>query len=321
MISASKILAIIGLTAILTGCGNKQSTQKSDCLPLTVSGKFLTNANGDTVVLRGVSYGWSNWWSQYYNEESVQWLTTDWHCTVVRAAMGVEPFGGYLTNAEKSVNLIDSIIEGAIKSGIYVIVDWHAHGIHTAEAKQFFGTMAAKYADCPNIIWEVFNEPIFQPWDAVREYAEQIIDTIRTYSPNVILVGSPHWDQDINLVAEKPIEGRSNIMYSVHFYAATHKQELRSRCDSALAVGTPIFISESGCCEANGDGVIDLDEWNRWLNWCETNKISWVSWSISSKKETCSMLLPSASETGNWTDADLNESGRLTRAKIIELNN
>ena len=315
---STKILTIIGLTAMLAGCNNQLQTP--ECQPLSVKGKYLTNANGDTVVLRGVSYGWSNWWSQYYNAESVEWLKEDWHISVVRAAMGVEPRGGYLNNPDESVRLTENVIEGAIKSGIYVIVDWHSHGIHTAEAKQFFGSMANKYANCPNIIWEIFNEPMFQSWDAVRDYAKQVIDTIRTHSPNVILVGCPHWDQDLNLVADKPLEGIENIMYTMHFYAATHKDTLRNRCDSALATGLPIFVSESACCEANGSGVIDLDEWNKWINWCETNKISWVTWSISSKEETCSMLLPSAAETGNWQPSDIKESGKITRDKIIELN-
>lgn len=315
---ADKILATIGIAILLAGCGNKQ--QATGCQPLIVKGRFLTNTNGDTVVLRGVSYGWSNWWQQYYNTESVNWLHNDWHCSVVRAAMGVEPRGAYLSNPEKSIAMVDSIIEGAIKSGIYVIVDWHAHGIHTAEAKQFFGSMASRYADCPNIIWEIFNEPVFQSWDAVRDYAEQIIDTIRTHSPNVILVGSPHWNQDVNIVAEKPIEGRENIMYAMHFYAATHKQWLRNRCDSALANNLPLFISESGCCEANGRGPINSDEWNRWIDWCETNKISWVAWSITSNDETCAMLQPMASFTGNWQIYDLSACGKLTRQKILELN-
>lgn len=314
----AKILTIICLVISISGC--VESLKTPDCQPLIVKGKFLTNANGDTVVLRGVSYGWSNWWPQYYNKESVRWLKNDWHISVVRAAMGIEPRNGYLNNPNESVRLTEKVIEGAIKSGVYVIVDWHAHGIHTAEAKQFFGTMAAKYSNCPNIIWEVFNEPIFQPWDAVRNYAIQVIDTIRTHSPNLILVGSPHWDQDLHLVAENPITDRDNIMYTMHFYAATHKDSLRNRYDSALAMGLPIFVSESGCCEANGNGKIDLNEWNKWINWCETNKISWVTWSISAKEETCSMLLPRANINGNWTESDLNESGKITRNKILELN-
>ena len=314
-----KILAIIVCALSLKGYAEQPQTPM--CQPLAVKGKFLTNANGDTVVLRGVSYGWSNRWSQYYNKESVKWLKDDWHCTVVRAAMGIEPRHAYLTSAYESVKLVEAVIEGAIKSGIYVIVDWHSHGIHTTEAKQFFGKMAKKYADCPNIIWEIFNEPVSQSWEAVRDYSIQIIDTIRAHSQNVILVGSPHWDQDVHLVAQKPINDRENIMYTMHFYAATHKDTLRNRCDSALMSGIPLFISESACCEANGSGVIDLDEWNKWINWCENNKISWVTWSISSKEETCSMLLPSASNTGNWLPTDLRKSGTLTRKRIRELNN
>lgn len=71
-------------------------------------------------------------------------------------------------------------------------------------------------------------------WESVKEYATDIISEIRKYDPdNIILVGSPHWDQDLHLVAESPLKGFNNIMYTLHFYAATHKQELRDRAEAA----------------------------------------------------------------------------------------
>ena len=44
---------------------------------LAVEGIQLVNQKGDPVVLRGVSFGWSNWWSQFYNEGAVNWLVND----------------------------------------------------------------------------------------------------------------------------------------------------------------------------------------------------------------------------------------------------
>lgn len=315
-----KALSAIFLVALLTGCNCKQQASSPKYGTLSVVGTQLVGDDGQPAILRGVSYGWHNWHSRFYNEESVQWLKYDWNCSVVRASMGVEPKGGYLTDRDSAVANVQAVVNGAIKAGIYVIIDWHSHGIHTNEAKQFFGTMAEKYGNCPNIIWEIFNEPMYQSWKDVKEYSMQVIDTIRVHSDNVILVGNPHWDQDINLVADDAIQGYSNIMYTVHFYASTHKQWLRDRCDSALSKNIPIFISESACCEASGDGTIDLDEWNTWIDWCENNNISWVIWSVTDKKETCSMLFPSASSFGQWQDADLSESGKLTREKIRNLN-
>lgn len=105
-------------------------------------------------------------------------------------------------------------------------------------------------------------------------------------------------------------------MYTVHFYAATHKKQLRDRSDYALKKGIPIFVSESAGMEASGNGAIDYKSWNEWIDWMETNKISWVCWSIADKNETCSMLNPSASDTGNWKTEDMKESGIKTREKL-----
>jgi endoglucanase len=122
------------------------------------------------------------------------------------------------------------------------------------------------------------------------------------------------------LVADAPLQGFSNIMYTVHFYAATHKQQLRDRCNYALKKGIPIFISESAGMEASGDGAINEEEWMKWIDWAEQNKISWITWSVSDKNETCSVLLPSANSDGNWTDKDLKQSGIKARALIKKYN-
>jgi endoglucanase len=109
-------------------------------------------------------------------------------------------------------------------------------------------------------------------------------------------------------------------MYGLHYYAATHKQSLRDRADYALSKGIPIFISESAGMEATGDGPLDYEEWQRWIDWAESKKISWVTWSVSDKDETCSVLLPTASSDGGWTEKDLKPSGKAVREKIRKLN-
>jgi endoglucanase len=173
----------------------------------------------------------------------------------------------------------------------------------------------------PNIIYELFNEPDEESWDDVKAYSKELIKIIRQHDPdNIVLVGNPHWDQDIHLVADAPLDGFSNLMYTVHFYAGTHKQQLRDRCDYALKKGIPIFISESAGMEASGNGLINDVEWEKWIQWAEQNKISWIVWSISDKNETCSVLNPSAGKNGNWTDKDLKESGIKAKALIKKYN-
>ena len=281
---------------------------------LHVQGTQLTDEHNSPVVLRGMSFGWSCFHPRFYTAGSVKWLHNDWHCTVVRAAMGIEPKGGYKDDSATAIAKIRTVVDAAIKEGIYVIIDWHSHNINLAEARRFFAEMALAYHQYPNVLYEVFNEPDHETWNEVKAYATDIISTIRTYdSSNVILVGSPHWDQYVHLPAADPITGYSNLMYTLHYYAATHKQSLRDRADSALNKGLPIFISESAGMEASGNGPLDLAEWQRWRDWAEQHKLSWITWSVSDKNETCSVLQTSAASDGRWSQKDLKESGIRTR--------
>ena len=107
-------------------------------------------------------------------------------------------------------------------------------------------------------------------------------------------------------------------MYTVHFYAATHKQYLRDRCDYALKKNIPISVSESAGMAANGNGPLDYTEWNAWIDFMEKNKISWIVWSVADKNETCSFFVPKTNPLGKWKDKDLTESGKKTRELMIK---
>jgi len=286
---------------------------------LEVEGTQLVDANDNPIVLNGMSFGWSCFHPRFYTALAVRWLHKDWKCNVVRAAMGIEPDKGYIKDSATSKRLMKVVIEAAIAEGIYVIIDWHSHNINLNEAKSFFKEMATTYGRHPNIIYEIFNEPDNETWPQVKKYSTEIISTIRAIdSLNVIIVGSPHWDQDVNLPAEDPISGYKNLMYSLHFYAGTHKKLLRDRADEALAKGLPLFVSESAGMQATGDGVIDYDEWDKWIKWMDAKKISWITWSVSDKDESCSVLKNSASDFGNWSKDDLKESGLKTREILRE---
>jgi len=202
---------------------------------LKVFGHKLLNEKNEKIVLKGVSLGWHNWWPRFYNKKIVTWLRDEWNCNVIRLAMGVEPNNGYLKNREWSTSLIEDIINSAIENDIYVIVDWHSHNIYTDEAINFFTYIAKKYGDYPHIIYEIFNEPERISWNEVKEYSNKVICEIRKYDKdNIILVGNPHWDQDIHVVADDPVIGYENLMYTVHFYAGSHKNFLRERIEYAL---------------------------------------------------------------------------------------
>ncbi|MCC8188567.1 MAG: glycoside hydrolase family 5 protein [Bacteroides sp.] len=324
---------LIGLLCICCGvcCTTNQAKNRSNAehavsavkTPVELHGKLsvrgtqLVGGQGETVVLKGVSYGWHNLWPRFYNAASARYLVEEWDATVLRAAMGVMLKNSYLENPELALSCVTQVVDAAIDNGVYVIIDWHSHNIHTEEAKVFFAEMARKYKGVPNVIYEIFNEPVEDSWQQVKAYSEEVIAVIREIEPDaVILVGSPHWDQDVHIAADDPITGYDNLMYTLHFYAATHGQELRDRGNYALAKGLPLFVSECAGMEATGDGPIDHAEWQRWLDWMHSNGLSWAAWSVSDKEETCSMILKQGTSEGGWTDSDLREWGRMVRDEL-----
>ena len=288
---------------------------------LRVLGTALVDARSDTVALHGVSLGWHNWWPRFYNAQTINWLQKDWNIQVVRAAIGVEPDQGYLQNPEAALKNLYAVVDAAIAAGIYVIVDWHAHQLHPQQAKEFFRLVAHKYGTYPNLIYEIFNEPMNTSWAEIQAYAQEVIPAIRAIDPdNIILVGCPNWDQDIHLVADKPLVGFSNLMYTVHFYAGTHKQFLRERAEYALGKGIPIFVSECAGMNADGDGPVDRAEWQTWKEWMAANKLSWVAWSIADKNESCSMIKDQQVPASGWSDSQLKAWGKMVRQDLKTIN-
>ena len=101
---------------------------------LQVVGPHITDLNGTVVQLRGMSFYYSQWKAKFYNLQTVQALRSAWNANVVRIAMGTDR-GGYLTNPEKEWTNVKNVIEAAIETGIYVIVDWHIIGANPNKDK------------------------------------------------------------------------------------------------------------------------------------------------------------------------------------------
>lgn len=289
---------------------------------LKVSGTKIVSATGNNVQLQGMSLFWSNWQGGYYKKSTIEWLKNDWCINVIRAAMAVDvDNSGYMHNKAGELAKVETVIQAAIDLGIYVIVDFHSHHAsdpaEEAIAIEFFGHISEKYGNYPNIIYEPFNEPLGVSWtNVLKPYHQKIINVIRKNDPdNIIVLGSPSWDQNVDEAADDPMTG-SNIAYSLHYYASTHKQSLRNKAQYAINKGLCLFVTEYGVCEADGNGVIDVTESNLWWDFLAKNSISHCNWSISDKDESASALQTNVSPNGNWVASDLRESGILVRNKL-----
>ena len=315
---AVMLLAVTGLAF---------STQSNaDVPPLTVNGSQI-QVGGEHIGLAGNSFFWSNEGygaERFYNASVVDWLKTDWQSKIVRAAMGVEEFGGYITHPEQNRTRVETIVDAAIDEDLYVIIDWHSHHAenYQAQAISFFQDMARKYGDNNNVIYEVYNEPIHVSWSGtVKPYAEAVIAAIREIDPdNLVIVGSPTWSQDVHEVAADPITRFDNIAYTLHFYAGTHTEFLRDRAERAMNDGIAIMVTEWGTVNADGNGAVDVAETNRWIEWMDQYNLTHLNWSVHDKDEGASVIRPGAATNGGWTASSLTTSGAFVRDIVRDYN-
>ena len=286
---------------------------------LSVKGTQLVDEKGQAVQLRGISTHGIAWFPDFVNQDAVMQLGKDWGANLFRIAMYTDENGGYCTDGdkEKLKALVTDGVEYAKQADMYVIVDWHIlHDsnplTHKAEALQFFKEMTEKLKGEKHVLYEICNEPNSGcSWEDIKTYANEVIPVIRENAPEaVILVGTPTWSQEIEKPQNDPITGYDNIMYTLHFYAATHKEDLRSKMVNAVEAGTPVFVSEYGLCDASGNGGNDLGQAQSWIDTMDQHGISYAVWSFCNKEETSALIASSCRKTSGFTREDLSESGK-----------
>jgi len=306
-----------------------------------VKGKIV-DAAGSPTQLAGMSLFWSGWAGQFYNRKAISTLAYDWKISVIRAAVGVEGNSNYLAAKQANLDRTDSVIQAAIDNGIYVIIDWHDHYAvnHTAASVEFFQRMATKWGRNPNVIYEIYNEPMGDQeateaypdgipaieWSAIEAYSDTVIAAIRAIdTANLILVGNSYWDQyPTDAVGSFLNDKYTNLAYTLHFYAGTHGAALRSVGTSAMKSGLALFLSEWGTTVADGGGgtnkKVYTTESATWLAWAKTNNLSWCNWSVVNKEESSAAFLPGAGAKGWWADSVISVSGLWVRSQIRTLN-
>ncbi|MBO4338017.1 MAG: glycoside hydrolase family 5 protein [Lachnospiraceae bacterium] len=205
---------------------------------LHVEGGQLKDEERRVVVLKGVSTHGITWYPDFVSEPLFDQLSTEWNCDLVRLAVYSDEYVN--GHRDDSLDTVRKGIDAAVASDMYVIVDWHVMNEHDpnvylSQAQDFFSTICSEYPDTPNIIYEICNEPNGNTsWSDIKRYAEQVIPVIRSASPDsVILVGTPDYDKSLTSPARSPLQ-YDNIMYVLHFYAATHKDDLRNELVVAL---------------------------------------------------------------------------------------
>ena len=272
-------------------------------------------SSGHEVQVKGMSLFWSCAANQqrYWKKDIITGLVERQNIQLIRAAMAVDDMGEwadghYFTKPDFYQAMLDEAVEAAIENDIYVIIDFHSHvaADSVENAKSFFRIQAEKWGKYDNVIFEVFNEPIctsgsvgdnsdcseyggFIGMDGIKTYADQVVSVIREYSDNLIIVGTPMWDQYPNAVVDYPVEDpleNDNIAYAFHFYAGrddgtkAHEFSLTSNANFAMQRGLSVFVSEWGTVGYDGAGAPSTTLNPQWQTWMNSKKISSANWNV-----------------------------------------
>ncbi len=287
-----------------------------------LSGSCPEYAN-KAVQVKGMSLFWSSgntYSTDFYTEKGINRLVDDMGVEVVRFALGAadEKFNSsgrsYTTGGEGFQKaLLKSVVNAAVDKDIYVIIDWHIESStgYTDDAVKFFEYAAQEYGKYNNVIFEIWNEPTGD-MGTVKSHADRVIPAIRKYSDNLILVGSPGWSSQPDACANAGISD-NNYGCTLHFYAATHYMGGYDKAaETAMNKGVPVFATEWGTVNANGDGGPDENSSNQWVQWMAEKGVSWTNWNASAMDETSAAFTSAVFENG----FQYSNSGRYVKSKL-----
>lgn len=291
---------------------------------LKINDTSIINQFGEKVILKGLSSNGIQWdTSDCVNNNTLKYLNRNWNINVFRIAVYTEE-QGYISNKEGIYNKVEELINKCINANIYAIVDWHINNDgnpnkYKNEAMEFFDRLSKKYSKCPNLIYEICNEPNDVSWELeIVPYANDVITTIRKNSPkSLIIVGTPNFSREITVVANRKLEF-NNILYSYHFYAGTHKIVDSTQIEYASSQKLPIIVSECGTSEYTGDGKNDYAESEKWLNKLKEYEISWIAWSYSYQNESSAILTQNIKNNLDDIENCLTENGKYIKKKLID---
>ena len=333
--------------------------------------RCMCDANGNPVQLKGMSTHGLQWAGvANVTARNIKALRNEWNCSVFRYALYVDEEGGYAYNPQFRNEILEKVVKWTAENGIYLLIDWHVHKPGNPNAPQyrchptngrdlagdFFTYCSRRYANMKHIIYEVCNEPNWHyeggpgvDWTTqIKPYCEEMLEIIRSNDKDVIVVcGTPWWSSCPELVlgnevADKNGKPYENVMYTFHFYSASHNdgrladQPGNHRPDNffkKMAEGDPekgeksvlellpIFVTEWGTTEASGWHEFRPDLTDIWMYIMDGGNtgnqlVSGCNWSFSAEGGVCGAL---NWNTGNISPMDpeiLTESGKYVFKRL-----
>ena len=340
------------LTGLLLCAGSAMAAPPA----LHVTGTRLEDDTGRVVRLQGVNIPSLEWMSAGDHVlQSVRVAADTWHATVIRLPLSQDRwFGkadGRTDGGAQYRSLVDTVVQSLSGRKKYVLLDLHwsdggqwgqhigQHNLPDDNSVLFWKDVAARYANNPAVLFDLYNEPRGVTWDVwqhggdVVEHdthdgketnlayhspgMQGILDTVRAAGANnVAIVGGLDWAYDLSGLLDGHALSDPNgrgIMYATHIYP--WKKDWDQHVTPA-AQKYAVFVGEVGC-EPVKPGApawqqVDCATWApQVLAYIDTHQFSWTAWSFH----------PSAgpSVIADWDDTPTPYWGRYVKAALTRV--
>jgi hypothetical protein len=186
------------------------------------------------------------------------------------------------------------------------------------DSPRFWQTLARRFAEAPNVLFDLFNEPHPRDPSDWRRRALHLVQTIRAHAPEVpLVVSASDWARDLGRARLTDAPGRlvENVCYSAHIYPRYDKRNPHATFDADLELRwwrarierfeEPLFAAEWG----PHDDVVGVERGD-WRRFCDgiaalldARGIGWCAWDW-----TCDPKLTDGGAVTAW--------GALVRDKL-----
>lgn len=311
--------------------GNYISTEWN---PVSLHGKLkkygnnIVDKNNNQYQLRGIG---THALLQYTNLHTLKMFQClkDWGVNCIRISVYLSDFNfqysdgqtyyGYISQPDATKAEIEKIVDLCVQVGIYAILDWHTmQGEHVnsvlkyqTEAVEFFEYYADKYADVPNVLYELQNEPYNVTQASLSAYVKAEHDAILEYATDpVMIVGCSNINTN-TMVSWIENVGIYDVFYSNHVY----KDDLSTYSFSGF-MSIPHMMTEWSNASESSESTGDNTGVNLFMDTMFNQKISNMSWKLTDQTHVFSVLknrgqINSPYYSNGFAEDDLTAWGKL----------
>lgn len=304
---------------------------------LVKSGQYIVSSvTGDRVELRGVGTHELLTYQNLHTKACYRCLKergvnmvriTVYLQDFVSTNLGNIPVENYINHKEATLAEIEKIIKHCIDLNLYVLLDWHVYGwrdsvetyLYPTDAAEFFTYFAQKYANCPNLLYELANEPYLNTASELMSFIGDMRGIIKTYVTDPILVTGRGKDGVSAMHSALANAGYTDVFVSQHIYGGYNINTTATLINS----GVPLVFSEWGNSTSTGDGAGDAEAAAVWMDDLHSRSIMQSVWKFTDQTMTTSILknrgaVNDIRYSSGFTDADLSDNGTLYLGKFTE---